>query len=132
MVVQEKKRLDTLRSRKQQYPLFLHHGTVMWYQKQVYRTYRGRTHLGESRHEEERLCQLALRPVDSPAGAEVNQVEREYPEVDGEHHVGPRRLEAVVDAVLLGVGDAVKNQVHRHLGLCLIGGGRWGMLCVGR
>ena len=77
-------------------------------------------HLGESGHEVERLRQLALRPVDGPAGAQVHQVEREYPEVDGEHHVGPRRLEAVVDAVLLGVGDAVKNQVHRNLGLCRV------------
>lgn len=42
-------------------------------------------------------------------------MEREYPEVDGEHHVGPRRLEAAVDPILLGVRHPVKNKVDRNL-----------------
>jgi len=72
-------------------------------------------YLRKGGHEVERVCQLAVPAVDHPAAAEVQQVERQDPEVDGQHHVGPRGLEAAVDAILLGVGDAVENQVNRHL-----------------
>ena len=42
-------------------------------------------------------------------------MEGEYPHVDREHHVRPRRAEAAVDPILLGVGDAVEKKVHHHL-----------------
>lgn len=73
------------------------------------------SYLGERGEKSHRSCKFAFPPVQNKSHGEVNRVKREYPQVDRHHHKRSRRLEFVVDAVLLGVCHAVEYQVHHHL-----------------
>lgn len=74
------------------------------------------SHLWEGRTERRGASYLAVLPVPGPPQGEVDSMEDKYPDVDGHHHERPGGPEAVVYPVLFGVGHAIKQEVHRHLG----------------